>query len=86
MRLADLVALSASVAEASSRLTKVGHIADVLRALGPDDVAMAIPFLAGSLRQGKIGAGVSAILAAADRGPSGAPSPSPADVGTVVAG
>ena len=85
MRLADLVALSASVAEASSRLTKVGHIADVLRALGPDDVAMAIPFLAGSLRQGKIGAGVAAIRAAADVGPADAPSLTLADVDTVFA-
>ena len=45
MRLADLVALSASVAEASSRLTKVGHIADVLRALGPHYLWHADPAL-----------------------------------------
>ncbi len=66
MRLAELVALSAAVADASSRLTKIGLLADVLHSLSPDDVAMVIPFLAGALRQGKIGIGVAAIRGAAD--------------------
>lgn len=66
MRLAELVALSAAVAEASSRLTKIGLLADVLRSLSPDDAAIAIPFLTGALRQGKVGVGVAAIRGAAD--------------------
>ncbi len=78
MRLADLVTLSAAVAEAASRLTKIGLLADTLRPLAPDDVAIAIPFLTGALRQG-----VAAIRGAADVPAADAPSLTLAEVDAV---
>jgi ATP-dependent DNA ligase I len=63
VRLADLVATSRAVAESSSRLAKIGHLASLLQQLSPDEVAIAIPFLSGSPRQGRIGIGGSVLSA-----------------------
>ncbi len=70
MRLADLVGVSAGVAQTPGRLEKVGRLADYLRALPPSDLPIAIPFLTGALRQGKVGAGNAAIRGAADSPPA----------------
>jgi DNA ligase-1 len=55
--LADLVATSAALTATSSRKAKVAALADLLRALGPDEVGVAVAFLTGAPRQGRIGVG-----------------------------
>ena len=67
MQLAELVAASRAVAETSGRLEKIGHLADFLRRVPPDELAIAIPFLTGSTRQGRIGIGMALISEAIGR-------------------
>jgi DNA ligase-1 len=57
----ELVAASAAVAEASRRLTKIGRLATLLQRVTPAEIDIAIAFLSGELRQGRIGIGPSAI-------------------------
>jgi len=57
MKLSVLVATSAEVARASRRLEKTAKLASLLKELNGDDVAIAIGFLIGWPRQGKIGVG-----------------------------
>jgi DNA ligase-1 len=57
----ELVAASATVAEASSRLVKVDRLASLLRHVTPQEARVAIAFLSGEPRQGRIGLGPSAI-------------------------
>ena len=60
----DLVLTSARIADTSSRLKKVGLLATLLRGLEPDEVAIALGFLTGGARQGKIGIGWATVSAA----------------------
>jgi DNA ligase-1 len=71
MRLADLVATSRAVAESSSRLAKIAHLAALLEHVPPDEVDIAIAFLSGSPRQGRIGIGGSALSEARSVEPAG---------------
>ena len=64
MLLAELVATSQSVAAVSGRLAKIEHLADLLNRVARDEVDIAIAFLAGATRQGRIGLGWSTISAA----------------------
>jgi len=64
MLLHDLVATSAAVAEATSRLVKIGQLAELLQRLEPAEIDIAIAFLSGQPRQGRIGIGPAAIRAA----------------------
>ena len=57
MRFADLVATSTTVTSTSSRSAKVAALADLLRHLAPDEIAIAVSILTGAPRQGKIGVG-----------------------------
>ncbi len=57
MLLADLVSATEEVAATSSRRAKVVALAEVLRALGPDEIAPAIGLLLAKPRQGRIGIG-----------------------------
>ena len=57
MNFNDLVRTSASIASTSRRLEKIALLADLLRRLEPNEVAIAIGFLTGWPRQGKIGIG-----------------------------
>jgi DNA ligase-1 len=66
VRLADLVATSAAVAATSSRLGKIERLADLLSRAGPEDIEIAVSFLSGATRQGRIGVGAAAIMAASD--------------------
>jgi DNA ligase 1 len=59
--LADLVAVSQAVSAVRARGAKLGELAALLRRLAPDEVDIAIAFLSGELRQGKIGLGWSAL-------------------------
>ena len=74
MLLHDLVAASAAVAEASSRLVKVDRLATLLRQITPQEVDTAIAFLSGELRQGRIGIGPSAIREARSAAAADTPS------------
>ena len=66
MSLHDLVTTSTAVGEASSRLAKIGLLADLLRRLSPDEIEIAIGFLSGEPRQGRIGIGGATIWTARD--------------------
>ena len=60
-RLGDLVATSRDVRDASRRLDKVGRLAAFLGQLGAEEIETAVAFLCGSLPQGRIGVGFSAL-------------------------
>jgi DNA ligase-1 len=62
----DLVHTSRAVAQASSRLAKIGLLADLLRRLAPDQIEIAIGMLSGEPRQGRIGIGYATLSAARD--------------------
>ena len=64
MRLEDIVMTSRAVAQAGGRLTKIAHLAELLRRLQPMEVAPAVAFLSGEPRQGRIGLGPAAVWAA----------------------
>ncbi|HKH70208.1 MAG TPA: ATP-dependent DNA ligase [Vicinamibacterales bacterium] len=66
MSLHDLVTTSGAVAEASSRLAKIGLLADLLRRTAPDEIEIAVGFLSGEPRQGRIGIGGATIWSAKD--------------------
>jgi DNA ligase-1 len=59
--LADVVRTSTQVAGTSSRLAKTRLIADCLRRLDADEVAIALPYLSGELRQGKLTLGYASL-------------------------
>src|SRR5262245_38399009 len=61
MRLAEVVAASRAVTETSGRLEKIGHLSDLLKRVPPDEIEIAINYLSGSLRQGRIGIGWATI-------------------------
>lgn len=61
MRLADLVAGADRVAATASRTAKRDALAEVIRALEPDEVAAAVGFLMGDPRQGRVGVGWSTV-------------------------
>jgi DNA ligase 1 len=64
MRLDDLVTTSDAVARVAGRLEKIDRLAALLARVPPEEVEMAIAFLTGSPRQGRIGIGGAAIRAA----------------------
>jgi DNA ligase-1 len=66
MRFEELVATSRAVAEASGRLEKTSHLAALLKRLSPPEIEIAVAFLTGSLRQGRIGVGGSVLGALRD--------------------
>jgi DNA ligase-1 len=72
-RLAELVRASSQVAGTSSRLAKVAALADFLKRLDPDEIAIALPFLSGDLRQGRLSLGYATLSSAMG---SAAPVPS----------
>ena len=55
--LADVVRTSAQVGATSSRLAKIAALAERLRSLEPDEIEIALPYLSGELRQGKLALG-----------------------------
>src|ERR671914_510965 len=59
--LADVVTASREVTETSSRSAKVQILAELLRRLDPSEVGIAVGFLAGAARQGRVGIGYSTI-------------------------
>ncbi|MGQ0704149.1 MAG: ATP-dependent DNA ligase [Gemmatimonadales bacterium] len=71
MRLADLVAMSTAVRATASRLEKIGLLAGLLTRLDPPEAAIAVGFLIGWPRQGRLGVGW-ATVASTRPGPAGA--------------
>lgn len=67
MKLDELVQTSAAVAATSGRLDKISRLASLLGSLPPDDAPIAIGFLIGWPRQGKLGVGWSSMSAASAR-------------------
>src|SRR5439155_16149982 len=60
----DLVQTSRRVAETSGRLAKIDLVAALLKRAGPEEIEIAIAFLSGSPRQGRIGIGYVTLQAA----------------------
>jgi ATP-dependent DNA ligase I len=68
--LADLVAASDEVAATSSRSRKIAILAELLRMLEPGEVPIAVGFLSGVPRQGRIGIGYAAVHGNGSAGPA----------------
>ena len=64
MKFNDLVRTSAEVGATASRLKKIELLAELLRRLEPSEVAIAIGFLTGWPRQGKLGVGWATLASA----------------------
>jgi DNA ligase-1 len=64
MLLASLVETSSRVRETTKRLEKTELIASLLRQLAPEEAEIAVSFLSGLTRQGKLGVGYAGISAA----------------------
>ena len=62
--LAEVVRASAAVAATPSRLAKIKAIAECLRSLEPGEVEIALPFLSGDIRQGRLALGYATLRAA----------------------
>jgi DNA ligase-1 len=77
--LADLVAASEQVAGISARSRKVAILVDLLRRLDTEEVAIAVGFLSGAPRQGRVGVGHSTIYGVEVR-PASEPSLTLSDV------
>ncbi|HKA39469.1 MAG TPA: ATP-dependent DNA ligase [Burkholderiales bacterium] len=61
MLLAEVAEVSRRVAETSSRLAKIRELANCLRRLAPDEIPIAIAFLSGETRQGRLGVAYGAL-------------------------
>ncbi len=69
MLLSQIVRASAAVARTPARLEKIALLAEVLRALAPAERPVGLPWLAGELRQGRIGVGWAALRGALGASP-----------------
>lgn len=78
--LAELVKTSDTVAETPARLAKVRALAERLRALDPDEIAIGAQYLSGSAPQGRLGIGYAMLQAASDGEPAVQPSLTIADI------
>jgi DNA ligase-1 len=74
--LADLVAASDEVAATRSRSRKIAILAELLRSLEPGEVPIAVGYLSGVPRQGRIGIGYAAVYRNASESPAPAAEPS----------
>jgi DNA ligase-1 len=73
MRLADLVAVSRAVGATSARLEKIGLLTDVLKRTPADELPIAVAFLSGGPRQGRLGIGGAQLTAVREVPPASAP-------------
>ena len=80
MRLEHLVRTTEQVGAVSSRTRKIGLLAELLSGLDGDEVAIAVAFLSGGPRQGRIGIGGAALRSAATARATSEPSLTLADV------
>jgi DNA ligase-1 len=56
-----LVEVSRRISETSRRLQKIGLLAEFLKRSAPDEIPIAVSYLSGNLRQGKIGIGYASL-------------------------
>jgi DNA ligase-1 len=70
MKLEELARVSAAVAGSPGRLDKISKLAGLLSQISPDDVPIAIGFLTGWPRQGRIGVGWATVTSARGREPA----------------
>lgn len=70
----ELVQTSRRVAATRGRLAKIELLADLLKRAGPEEIEIAIAFLSGSLRQGRIGIGYATLQVAKPEHAADAPS------------
>jgi DNA ligase-1 len=70
MRLEEVVEASASVAASPGRLEKISKLAALLSRLSPHEVPIAVGFLIGWPKQGRLGVGWAAVAAARERSPA----------------
>jgi DNA ligase-1 len=73
VKLDELVQTSAAVAATSGRLEKISKLAGLLKRLDVDEVAIAIGFLIGFPRQGKLGIGWATVSNSRDHSPAASP-------------
>src|SRR5581483_5758480 len=85
MRFGELVDVSRAVADTSGRLEKIDRLATLLNRLEPDEIDIAVGFLSGLPRQGRLGIGSAAVVAAREADPAAAPSLEVRDVDAVFA-
>ncbi|HEY1951874.1 MAG TPA: ATP-dependent DNA ligase [Gemmatimonadaceae bacterium] len=83
MKLEELVQVSASVAGTPGRLEKISRLAALLGRLEPDEVPIAVGFLIGWPRQGKLRVGWSSVASAREREPASTGTLEIADVDAV---
>jgi DNA ligase-1 len=62
MLLADVVAVSVGVTSTSSRKSKITQLAELLSRLDHDEIPIAVGFLSGEARQGRIGVGYASVF------------------------
>jgi DNA ligase-1 len=86
MLLSELVETSNAVQAASGRLDKTARIAALLTRLTADEIEIAVTFLSGGMRQGRIGVGWAGIRAAASTPAAETPSITLQDVDRTLAG
>jgi len=70
MKLEELVTLSSDVARTSGRLDKIARLAGLFTKLAPDEIPIAVGFLTGWPRQGKVGVGWATVSAAREHPPA----------------
>src|SRR5689334_10602037 len=80
MRLTEVVSASAAVAATSSRLDKIGRLAELLKRTPSDQIETVVAFLTGSTRQGRMGIGGATLHQLRDVPPAGVPSLDIADI------
>jgi DNA ligase-1 len=83
MRLADLVATSGAVAASPGRLDKIARLSALLTEVPPAELDIAIAFLGGAPRQGRLGIGESVLRAVRATRPSAEPQLELSDVDAV---
>jgi DNA ligase-1 len=83
---AELAATSRNVAGTSSRLMKISALAGFLRTLAPEEIPIAIAFLSGETRQGRLGIAYAALRDVEQRSEPQEPVLTLADVDAAFAG
>jgi DNA ligase 1 len=83
MKLAQVVETSRQVAQVSGRLDKIALLATLLASVPPEEIEIAVAFLAGSYRQPKLNVGYAALQAASEGSSAAAPTLDLAEVDAV---
>jgi DNA ligase-1 len=85
MLVKDLVETSRRVGEVSGRLAKIEQLAGCLRRAGHDEIEIAVAWLSGELRQGRIGIGYAALREAMGESAASGSTLTPSEVDAALA-